>query len=183
MIDFEKDEHLIFEVRKHWLVFFTEVVFIIILALLPLLISSFVTKAGSITNLVSEQSYSVSLFVFFYALWLLVLWIMGMVFWTGFFLDVWIITSKKVIDVEQHGLFKREISFLHLDKIQDITYEVNGIIPTLLNYGDVSIQTAGIEGEFPIKGVPNPELVQAKLNEALMLYREEMNRVVHELEI
>jgi uncharacterized membrane protein YdbT with pleckstrin-like domain len=169
MIDFDKDEHLIFEVRKHWLVFFAEVMVLIIFALLPLLVASFVTNINF--NISFITGFSTSLFVFFYALWLNILWIIGLVLWTNYYLDVWIITSKKIIDVEQHGLFKREVSFLHLDKIQDITYEIKGLVPTMLNYGDLEVQTAGMQGSFPIAGVPNPEYVQSKLNEALVIHK------------
>jgi hypothetical protein len=84
-------------------------------------------------------------------------------------LDVWIITSKKIIDVEQHSLFRREISIMNLEKIQDITFEIRGFIPTLFNYGDIKVQTAGAVGSFLIRGVPNPALIQIKLNEAIVL--------------
>jgi uncharacterized membrane protein YdbT with pleckstrin-like domain len=147
------------------------VVFLIIIALIPLLVISFLINPKININIGFIHGNIASLFVFFYSLWLSVLWITGIIFWTNYYLDVWIITSKKIIDVEQHGLFRREVSFLHLDKIQDITYEINGIIPTMLNYGNLEVQTAGSEGAFPIKGVPNPSNVQAKLNEALIIHR------------
>lgn len=157
MIEFDKDEHVIFEIRKHWATFFFEVLILVLLAILPIiLISNFELK-------------TISLFIFFYSLWLLILWVAGFIFWVDYYLDVWIVTSKKIIDVEQNGFFSREISFIHLDKIQDITYEIKGMIPSMMNYGNVEVQTAGFEHGFIIKGVPNPAQVQSKLNEALHL--------------
>lgn len=166
MINFDKDEYLIYEVRKHWIVFVTEITFLVLLALAPTLIMSFI-----------QGQVEVPLIVFGYTLWLLILWVLAFVFWTNYYLDVWIITNKKVIDVEQHGLFKREISVMHLEKIQDVTYETTGMIATLMNFGNLEVQTAGSEGNFPIKGVPNPALVQAKMNEAVIA-----NRKLHKIE-
>jgi uncharacterized membrane protein YdbT with pleckstrin-like domain len=157
MVELDKDEHVLLEVRKHWLVVFVEISVLAIIALLPLFFAGFVESG---------------IFVPVYSMMLLVLWVIGFVMWTSYYLDVWIITNKKIIDVEQHGLFSREISFLHIDKIQDVTYEVHGIVATMMNIGDVSVQTAGVAGEFPIKGVPNPEYVQTKIGEALEMFRD-----------
>lgn len=71
-----------------------------------------------------------------------------------FYFDIWIITNERVIDVEQHGLFRRETSEFGIDKIQDITVEVPNMVATFLKYGNLTIQTAG-ERSFAIKDVPN----------------------------
>lgn len=174
MIEIDKDEHIVFEVRKHWLVFGTEMTFLIILALVPLLVLSFISNSGiNFGRLISLVDF-ISLFSFFYSLWLLIIWVVGFIIWTNYYLDVWIITSKKIVDVEQYGLFKRQVSILHLEKIQDITYDVHGVLQTLFGYGDLLVQTAGSSGSFPIKGVPNPALVQAKLNEAIILHKKQI---------
>jgi uncharacterized membrane protein YdbT with pleckstrin-like domain len=171
MIEIDKDEHIIFEVRKHWLVFGTEMTFLIILALIPLILTSFISNSGINFGAVMSAVDIISLFSFFYALWLLVIWVIAFIIWTNYYLDIWIITSKKIIDIEQYGLFKRQVSILHLEKIQDITYDVHGLLQTFFQYGDLMVQTAGSSGSFPIKGVPNPALVQAKLNEAIIFHK------------
>ena len=143
---------------------------LVILALVPLLAVSIFSNVE-----ITEELFSTnitSLVVFGYTVWLLILWMVGSIFWTNYYLDVWIITNKRIIDVEQQGLFKREISFLHMDKIQDVTFKVDGVLATMLNYGNLAVQTAGAEGDFPISGVPNPAVIQDKLSEALELFRE-----------
>lgn len=79
--------------------------------------------------------------------------------WMDFYLDMWVITSERLIDVEQKGLFSREIAEIPLRHVQDVTLEVNGIIETFLKFGTIRIQTAG-EREFIIQDVPN--LYEAK---------------------
>ena len=74
-------------------------------------------------------------------------------FWVDYYLDMWVITSERIIDIEQKGLFRREISEFMLDKVQDITVEIPDIMATLLKYGNINIQTAG-EKSFTIKQIP-----------------------------
>lgn len=59
-----------------------------------------------------------------------------------FYLDMWVITNDRIIDVEQLGLFSRTISELDLFRIQDVTSDVHGFFPTLLDYGTLTIKTA-----------------------------------------
>lgn len=94
----------------------------------------------------------------------------GLILWTHFFtswsdhwLDAWIITTERVIDIDQDGFFKREVSSFPLDRIQDVTYTVTGIIPTWLHFGDVRIQTASISEDFIMRQVPFPQDVKEQL--------------------
>lgn len=180
MIDFDHDEKIIFEVRKHWIVFWSEVFALILIALAPLSLTSLFAVES--WNGVFSYTGMISLFIFFYALWLLLCWVIVFVLWTNYYLDVWIITDKKILNIEQHGLFKREVVVLHLDKIQDITYMVNGFVATTLNFGNIRVTTAGREAEFVMRGVPHPALVQAKINEALIEHKKESFKENFEIE-
>src|SRR3989338_3120554 len=90
-----------------------------------------------------------------------------LVLWQSFFrslmdyyLDSWIITDHRIIDIHQMGLFKRDISELRYSKIQDISVKMTGFWATMLNYGDIVIQTAGAVQEFKFHQVPNPNKVK-----------------------
>jgi uncharacterized membrane protein YdbT with pleckstrin-like domain len=86
--------------------------------------------------------------------------------WADYYLDTWIITSRRIIDVEQNGLFDRHIAEIPLSRVQDITIEVKGLIETLLHFGTIRIQTAG-ERDFFIHDVPHlQELKDAILAQA-----------------
>jgi len=170
MISLDKDEHIIFQIRKHWFVFAVKIAVIVLFALAPLLLV-FVFKNLLVSIVISNGSL-VALVCFLYSTWLLILWLVSFIFWTDYFLDVWIVTDRKLVDVDQQGLFRREISILHLDKIQDVTSEVDGILATFINYGDIHVQTAGQQREFVIEHVPRPNEVRQRLNDALMRYKE-----------
>jgi len=100
----------------------------------------------------------------------LILWVVAFVIWTDHYLDVWVITNKNLIDVEQQGIFHREISTTRLSKIQDVSSEVRGIFQTFLNFGDLTIQTAGIHHKFKISGIVDPVTVRTNLEKIITEY-------------
>ena len=162
----EKDEYIILEVRKHWYLIATELSVIAIIALAPFFVALFFSGTDAISRIDFGGNFW-ALFLNLYSLWLLACWIFSFVVWTNYYLDVWIITNKKLIDVEQLHLFKREISVLELDKIQDVTSHVHGIMATILNYGKIHVQTAGSQREFIIDKVENPEIVRNTIHETI----------------
>ncbi len=86
----------------------------------------------------------------------------------NYFLSLQIVTTKRLIDIDQIGLFRREVNELAVEKIEDVTYKQNDIFSTLFGYGTVSVQTAaevsegtkGITGGFVFENVPKPDVVQ-----------------------
>ena len=95
-------------------------------------------------------------FLFYAVSWWLLLWTMFAVAWTNYYLDLWVVTDRRIIDIQQHGLWSRKISECRLDRVQDISTEVRGFLPTLLGFGDVRIQTAAEAERFIMKDVPHP---------------------------
>jgi uncharacterized membrane protein YdbT with pleckstrin-like domain len=97
---------------------------------------------------------------FFRNLFFLFIWIMFFIIWIDYYLDVWIVTDRRIVNIEQKGLFSRVVSELQLEKIQDVTTQVQGIIPTFLNYGDLFVQTAAEEERFLFHNIPDPYAVK-----------------------
>ncbi len=81
-----------------------------------------------------------------------------------YFLDVWIVTDQRIINIEQRGLFNREISEHSLERIQDVTGLQKGFWPSLFSYGDVHVQTAGEIQRFLFRQVDNPFEIVRILN-------------------
>ena len=80
-----------------------------------------------------------------------------------YYFDLWVATDKRLMLIEMKGLFTRNISSFDYGRIQDVTTDVAGIIPTLLDFGDVKIQTAGTSGYFVFKDVPKPTEFKDKI--------------------
>ena len=73
-----------------------------------------------------------------------------------YWLDVFIVTDKRILDIEQKGLFHRTVSELRLYRVQDVTAEVKGFLHTIFDYGDIYIQTAGERERFEFIDVAHP---------------------------
>lgn len=77
-----------------------------------------------------------------------------------YYLDVWLITSQRIIDIKQEGFFSRTVSELKLFQIQDVTSELKGFFKFIFRYGDVHVQTAGEVQRFAFRQIPHPEEVR-----------------------
>ena len=161
MIRLEKDEKILFIIRKHWFVFFVDIISVAILLLTPIVIivgsyylKEFIDISGNDIALIATATSVILLFV----------WTAMFLIWTDHYLDILILTNKHIIDVEQKGLFSRELSMFRLDSIQDVTSEVNGLIPTFLKFGTIHIQTAGDDEDFLVRGIPKPFDVRHKIS-------------------
>lgn len=142
ILQLDPDEHVILEVRKHWIVFLEHIIGLLISASFPIILFTVIKMfLPSLLN-ISLPGNAYALFLFFYCLWLLTLWILFFLHWTKYYLDVWYVTEKRIIAIDQKGTFYREISNLRFDKIQDVTINVRGFIATFLGFGDVRVQTA-----------------------------------------
>ena len=70
------------------------------------------------------------------------------------------ITNQRIIYVRQDGFFARDISEQRLDKVQDATSEIHGVMSTVFNYGTVQVQTAAELERFSFDQVPKPEKIR-----------------------
>ena len=159
MLHLDPNETILLEVRKHWFVFFSQGVVLVLASILPPIIYEFFVSLVPLKIIINGNATALASFL--YTLWLLVLLMILFIQWTNYYLNVWYITEKRIIDVVQKGIFHREVSSIRFDKIQDITVEVNGFIATFLNFGDVGVQTASETGGiFSMKGAANPDAVR-----------------------
>lgn len=167
MPPFETGENILYTARKHWFIFASGAVFLIVFAALPglFLLSPQIIPAELTAEIRQffrfDGSFTLLIF-FFWSLELLMLWIIFMVLWTDYYLDVWLITNHRVIDIEQSGLFSRRVSTFRFDQIQDVTAEIPGVIATLIDFGTVKIRTASNE-TFDFRGVAHPNLVKERV--------------------
>jgi hypothetical protein len=78
--------------------------------------------------------------------------------------DVLVVTTLRLVDVDQKGLFSRFVKETPLSGIQDVAWHRKGIIDTLFRVGtlDVSIQSAD---PMHITRVARPETVHELIND------------------
>jgi hypothetical protein len=166
------DEKIIKIFRKHKFIFWVEAFFMILIGVLPLVLFFFVPDSW-FPWLSQFKDFSIVL-LFAWAIFIILgIFVIG----TNFFLDVWILTNKRLIDVEQKSLFNRDIAEVSLENIQDINVQVPGLLKSILNIGNVYVQSAGYSREFVITDVAHPMKVKNMISEIHMKHLEKAKEV------
>lgn len=105
--------------------------------------------------------------------------IVGTMFWylatLGFILgnflhwyfNIYIVTNKRIVDIDFKYLLYKEFSEAGLTKVQDITYTTGGLPATIFDYGHVLIQTASEIPNIDFAAVPHPARVVQIISELI----------------
>lgn len=83
--------------------------------------------------------------------------------YVNYHLDFWIITTERLISVDQRSLFAQSVAEQELGTVQDITSEVHGLLATVLSFGNVQVRTASERPPITIDLVRNPHGVRRDL--------------------
>lgn len=67
-----------------------------------------------------------------------------------------VVTDKNITQILQDGLFGRKVSQLTMTNVEDVTAKQHGIFATLLDFGELQIETAGEQKNFVFKYCPRP---------------------------
>lgn len=78
----------------------------------------------------------------------------------NWYFNSYIVTNKRVVDIDFYGITRRRFSEAPLRNIEDVTNDISGFGPVIFHYGDVSIQTAAEAREITFENVPDPDKVQ-----------------------
>lgn len=168
-IELETDEEVHKVLRKHWFIIATELFAVFCMFLVPFFLLFMIALfpntlnffSADIDNLLALVSYGL-------AAWSLIMLMSGFAIWTHYYLDLWIITDRRIILVDQIHFFNRDVSMIRLERLQDINVSVSGVIPTLLNFGTIKVQSAGAHAShFKTAGLPDPRNVQAIIQLAM----------------
>ncbi len=92
-----------------------------------------------------------------------------------YFLDAWIITNEGVIDVDWHGFFHRESSRILYSDIQGVSYEIKGIIPTLLRVGTIEVEKISTGGKITLEHVLRPKRIETVILRNMEAYLHKKN--------
>ncbi|MEK9151711.1 MAG: PH domain-containing protein [Patescibacteria group bacterium] len=147
-----ENEKILHIIHRHWFDILSH--FLLILVFSALLIASLFIIPLVFPEVLGAQN--ARFFVFIENTFFIFIWLFGFLTWIDYYFDIWIITNERIVNIEQKGLFVRHISELNFFRVQDVTAIVEGLLPTVLNYGDVEVQTAGEENRFIFRQVPDP---------------------------
>lgn len=160
----EEEEQIILFLRKH---FITNIPWIFI-SFVMFLAPAIVMTTGILNTVPANFRF------IFIMIWYLVSVAYTLESFLTWFFNVYIITDERIVDVDFYNLTYKEVSDANLDKIEDVTYKMGGVIRTLFNYGDVLIQTAAEITNFEFLAVPYPDKVVKVLQDLRMEEQQEV---------
>lgn len=156
--DLKEGEQLIFVIRKHWwffIKFFFQALALLIITIILLILKISYSWILVIVAMIA----GIGLFFYYWFLWKN---------------DMYILTDQRLIDIDRNNIFHKQVTEVSLDKIQDVSYTVSGMIPMILNFGKVSIQTAGQSENVEIRLAPRPQNLQKQISQTFHNYREKI---------
>lgn len=160
MITYDQDEKIISISRRHNLAFVLETIFLIIIAFLPYVAYRLQLTSWLINLFTGSQQETFFLSLALYTLWVLFLWILFFIAWSDHYLDTWIITDGRIIDVEQMGVFRRKINTFRLDKVTNLQILDKHWLGKVFDYGDIEVLLEGDSNKFIITEITSPERVR-----------------------
>ena len=91
-------------------------------------------------------------------------------YWNAF-----IVTSERIVDVDQRGFFHRTVSEAAFDKVQDVSYAIKGMLGTILRFGTIEIQTAGNATNLELQHVHDPKELHHLITDAMHHHKDRSN--------
>ncbi len=157
------EEKIILVVRQHWYINIKWILPALLMILAPALLTFLPLHA-----LVPARFYFPTIFF-----WYLITFAFAFEGFLSWWFNVFIITEERIVDIDFLNLLNSKTSDAELDKIQDVSYEIKGLAATFLNFGDLSIQTAGEMPEIELKNAPSPDLIAKVLQTLRMEEKQE----------
>jgi hypothetical protein len=153
------DEEILMQVQQHWVPFIPR---------LSVFTVWFVVPWFFLFPLFRQGEWGVGVFVILVGSALL----FGFRSWYAWSRTMFVVTNRRMVDIDQHGFFARTTSDLFFTNIDDVSYKKKGPVQIAAGYGTVLIQTRGAADDIEVRRVKKP----AKLHDLINDMREaEMN--------
>jgi uncharacterized membrane protein YdbT with pleckstrin-like domain len=114
---------------------------------------------GSMPEAIWSPRWGIGFLIFF----ICVAGLYGLAEFYLWFATLYILTNQRIFAINQKRLFVRAHNEVPLENIQNASHTKRGISQTLLDYGEVQIETSGAKTALILKNVPHPYFVQQKI--------------------
>jgi len=162
----EPGEHLVTAIHRHFIGIFG-IYMEMIIGIVAIIAGVIMTYAGTFGHVSSAIKSSVLIGSFFVIAFLAAMLAISTAVYRRCRI---LLTDQSLVTVVQRAMFSRKISRLSMSNVEDVTVEQKGILPSILDYGTLTIQTAGQEDNFIFPLCPKPNEVADKILEARQAY-------------
>ena len=151
----DNDEQILYVIRESTLTLIPKLFVFFLAVVAPFFIYPVISGVNARNHLMNEV-FLLTLLLFWYVI------IFGYLLSVSinWYFNLFIITNKKIVDMDVRGLLYKNISEAALRNIEDVTSTVKGTLGTIFNVGEVFLQTAGEEKEFEFNYVDNPSEIR-----------------------
>lgn len=149
-------------VRRHWIVFVILGIHAIVWLTINIIIHS----------LFWFELWA-SIFSLIYLMWFIVYIYIN---WINHELDMYVITNSRIIWIEQVWFLNREVSQCALNDVQEVNSKTKGFFANMLNYWDLTIQTAWNASNFRMEYVPDSLNASRKVLNWVEDYKWDLNK-------
>jgi hypothetical protein len=152
----DNDEKILYVYRRAFITNISWIFMILVFMAMPIMLNIVIEGIDKSLFKLIPTNLIIVLNLFWY------LFVAGFVFmsFTNWFFNIYMITNKKIVDMDFQGLTYKNISEAPLTNIEDVTSNINGTFGTIFNIGSVLIQTAAERTEFEFNDVYNPSQVR-----------------------
>jgi hypothetical protein len=150
----EADEHVILFLRRHPITNLSWIIMGTFLLALPIAVLSIADMFTDLLFLVPLPYMLV--IVGFYYLIVLGYLLLSFVSW---FYNLGIITTKQIFDLDFHDIMYRNIAKSLIEDVIDVEFTQGGFLRSILNIGNVFIQTESLKPNFEFQSIPKPDKV------------------------
>ncbi len=158
----DNKEKVVLLLRQHWITNLGWMLFVIILIVAPM--SGFwlddLLEVTASLNEISPKLPSLVMIV-----WYMLVFGFAFTKFLHWYFNVYIVTDKRIIDVDFYSILYKKISEADLIKVQDVTHRSVGTLALIFNYGDLVVQTAAEFSDIEFDRVPSPSEVHKIIGE------------------
>jgi hypothetical protein len=149
-----RNEEVVLLCRKHPFVMLRHFLVSVLLLLVPFVVNIFV-DVGLVLSL--------SVVICFVASALY-----GVLTWYSWYNSVLLLTTERVVVLEQHSIVNREFMECGLTSIMQVSHEVKGLLETMWGFGSISVFTGGAQKPLVIADMPEPYEIQQEIQRAMV---------------
>lgn len=131
-----------------------------------------VSAVAAATFFVLSVRQGVQLALAFWVIISLVWWLRN---FFDYYLDAWIITDHGIIDIAWHGWFHRESARVLYSDLQGVSYEIHGVLGTLFNFGEISVEKISTGSSISMDHVKSPRMIETLILKNMETYVHKKN--------
>lgn len=148
-VELQSSEVVLLARRRHPVFLWPKVALFFLVGLVPLAVVFGIALPGGLGT--------VGTIVGALALLWAVYWLVRAYFaWYRYQNDMWIVTNQRILDSRKRHWFNHNLASADLVDVEDMSIDKNGMLATMLGFGDVRCQTAGVEPNFVLSGIADP---------------------------